>query len=189
MPIISSNQRQYQWISLKKTHFATSFQLINRTKRLQWPTKLFEYLLQKISINFHKQLYNINELYVLYEILRDLISTIMKHDYRTYIAKIWNESENLFRNRKIFITSINNFKHFTKISKLFDYSLSIVSAIDYVSKLYLTRSSLASVCNRSLIKCLVTVLMEFQKVSYKTHDILINILCGKCWDISASLCI
>lgn len=78
---------------------------------------------------------------------------------------------------------------FTKISTLFDYSLSIISAIDCVSKLYLTRPSLASVCNRSLIQRLVTVLMEFQKVSYKTHDILIKILCDKRWNISASLCI
>lgn len=72
----------------KKPHFATSFQLTNRTKRLQWPRKIFEHLLRKISINFHKQSYDINALYVLYEILRDLISTVMKHDYRTYIAKI-----------------------------------------------------------------------------------------------------
>lgn len=30
----------------------------------------------------------------------------MRHDYRDYIGEIWNESENVYRNYKIFIANI-----------------------------------------------------------------------------------
>lgn len=46
-------------------------------------------------------------------------STVTRHDFRDYIEKFWNASENLYRSYKIFIESV----HLAKLTKLFEQSI------------------------------------------------------------------
>ena len=55
-----------------------------------------------------------------YKTFWNFISTVIGHDYRHYIGKIWNESENKYRIWKIFIA---------KMTKVFGHSI-----IHYINK-------------------------------------------------------
>lgn len=71
-------------------------------------------------------------IFVLYVIrnfeFRNSISTIMKHEYRDYVDRIWNWSENVHRNYKIFNMSMYSM-YFVEITKIFQQS-----TVHYINK-------------------------------------------------------
>lgn len=59
--------------------------------------------------------------YVCYTKFRNSISTVMKHEYRDYVDRIWNWSENVYGNNKIFNISMYSM-YFAEITKIFQQS-------------------------------------------------------------------